>query len=105
MRLPVSSRDAVALLALVGGGAAFAAAERAQKVDVLDGLWWAFATVTTVGYGDIAPTTRAGRLIAGALMLEQALTSRREAAEDHRQLRERLDEIVRRLDALEQARA
>jgi|1185.fasta_scaffold340955_2 voltage-gated potassium channel Kch len=105
MRLPVSSRDAVALLALVGGGAAFAAAERAQKVDVLDGLWWAFATVTTVGYGDIAPTTRAGRLIAAALMLEQALISRREAAEDHRQVRERLDEIVRRLDALEQARA
>ena len=34
-----------------------------------DALWWAFVTVTTVGYGDFAPVTTQGRLIAGALML------------------------------------
>lgn len=34
-----------------------------------DALWWSFATVTTVGYGDQFPVTMAGRLIATALML------------------------------------
>ena len=30
---------------------------------ITDGLWWAAVTLTTVGYGDKAPRTRAGRLI------------------------------------------
>lgn len=34
-----------------------------------DGLWWAIATVTTVGYGDKVPVTGAGRAVAIALML------------------------------------
>jgi voltage-gated potassium channel len=34
-----------------------------------DGLWWAAQTVTTVGYGDLTPTTPAGRLLATAVML------------------------------------
>ncbi len=35
---------------------------------VADGLWWAFVTATTVGYGDISPATPGGRLIALVLM-------------------------------------
>lgn len=34
-----------------------------------DALWWAFVTVTTVGYGDLAPVTPTGRFVALALML------------------------------------
>lgn len=35
----------------------------------LDGIWWAWVTVTTVGYGDIVPVSTAGRLFAAMLIL------------------------------------
>jgi voltage-gated potassium channel len=34
-----------------------------------DGVWWAFETITTVGYGERIPVTTTGRAIAIALMI------------------------------------
>jgi voltage-gated potassium channel len=34
-----------------------------------DAVWWAFTTITTVGYGDRYPVTGDGRLVAGLLMV------------------------------------
>ena len=42
--------------------------EDAQITNLIDAFWWASATVTTVGYGDVVPITEAGRLIGIALM-------------------------------------
>jgi voltage-gated potassium channel len=34
-----------------------------------DAIWWAFVTITTVGYGDKYPVTTEGRIIAAFLMI------------------------------------
>ncbi|WP_432034824.1 ion channel [Streptomyces cucumeris] len=41
----------------------------ATITDFGDALWWSITTVTTVGYGDLYPTTTEGRLIAVGLMI------------------------------------
>lgn len=33
-----------------------------------DAIWWAYVTITTVGYGDKFPATTEGRIIAALLM-------------------------------------
>ncbi len=36
---------------------------------VPESMWWAIATLTTVGYGDVTPVTAAGKLLAGVVMV------------------------------------
>lgn len=40
-----------------------------QFVNIIDGLWWAMVTLTTVGYGDKFPITVSGRILATFMML------------------------------------
>lgn len=35
----------------------------------IDGIWWAWVTITTVGYGDLVPSTTEGRVFGALLIL------------------------------------
>ncbi len=42
---------------------------RTYRKGLAQGVWCALVTLTTVGYGDVVPVTRAGRIIAGTWMI------------------------------------
>jgi len=116
--LTLTLRKAVGVIVSVAAVLAFTAAVLVHTIDPAIGtfgnaLWWAVATVTTVGYGDVVPTSGAGRVVAAALMLTglgliplitsvvvSILVSQRNREARAEEL-DHLNRIYERLDALE----
>ncbi|GAB3895406.1 potassium channel family protein [Spirosoma agri] len=60
------------VLLMIFGAVAILYVERVPEANIKtpsDALWWAFVTITTVGYGDKFPVTTLGRFIAAVLMI------------------------------------
>ena len=58
------------MLLVVAASFGFLAEHEAQPeafANMLDALWWAVVTMTTVGYGDIVPVTPLGKLVGGLI--------------------------------------
>jgi len=79
------------------------------KGDFWSGVWWATVTASTVGYGDISPTTGPGRIIAVALMitgiglfgtLAASITAYFVGRDQDRELLQRVERIERLLEEL-----
>ena len=112
---------AAKLVSVVVGGALITVVDREEFPDLGTGLWWALQTVTTVGYGDVVPSTSGGRFIAGIVMFVSVATvslvtavvtagfvafqQRRLSGdvERHEELRAALHRIEQRLDRLERS--
>jgi voltage-gated potassium channel len=108
---------AVTVAVTVIAGLLIRVADARDFPNIGDGLWWAIQTVTTVGYGDVVPTNRGGRVIAALVMIvgigfltviTAAITSifiessrRRVEGLASDAIATRLDQIVARLDAIE----
>ncbi len=62
------------VVAVLGGAVAAGAfglrlAEPETAPDIGSALWWSITTLSTVGYGDVVPTSEPGRAIASVLMV------------------------------------
>ena len=111
-------RRAVGLIVATATTLAITAAVLVRIVDPAigtmgDALWWAVATVTTVGYGDVVPESTTGRIVGTALMLTgigliplitsvvvSILVSQRSREARELEL-QHLERIYERLDAIE----
>ena len=128
---PVSVRAAVSVIAtgialvVVTASVAMRLLDRREYPHLGRALWWATQTVTTVGYGDVTPAHRSGRIVAVFVMLfgiaflailtaviassfvtrVEAQRARLEEAADERQdekLNARIDDLTARLERIEQ---
>lgn len=116
----------VALFIITAAGILIAGIDPAID-NIWDGFWWAWVTVTTVGYGDIVPSSPAGKVFAGLLILfglglfslitasfsafllsrdeEKILREEREELLELHRIQERLDRVEETLERVEKALA
>jgi voltage-gated potassium channel Kch len=133
LREPPSVRNAAGVIVIativvvVGAGVLISVIDNEEYPNLGIGMWWALQTVTTVGYGDVAPTNVSGRLVGAVVMLEGTAfiaivtavitssfvaraTRESEAARmkdelsDRELMEKRFDELERKLDAVTNAR-
>ena len=129
LREPLSVRNAAGVIVVataaivVGAGVLISLIDSEEYPNIGIGLWWALQTVTTVGYGDVAPKNVGGRLVGAFVMLEgiafvaiitavitssfvARATREHEAAgakddvSDRELIQRRFDELEQKLDAL-----
>lgn len=123
-RKPLTPRRAALIIATYtalvtcAGGAVAWLVDRKDFATLGDGLWWALQTVTTVGYGDIVPSSGTGRVIGAFVMISgiafltvitaavtaaliEAARRRRALGADREQLPELMQEVSARLSAIE----
>lgn len=68
----ISSMIVVSLLMIIASVLMYNVENEAQPdkfQNAFSGLWWAVATLTTVGYGDIYPVTAAGKILSAIIAL------------------------------------
>ena len=92
------------------GAFAIRIVEPAVVPKISDAVWWAVVTVSTVGYGDVAPVSDAGRIVGGVMIVSGIaiygffvgfITSVLDDDENDKVLAA-LSRIEKRLDGLEQ---
>jgi voltage-gated potassium channel len=133
MREPPSVRNAAGVIVVataivvIGAGVLIALIDNAEYGNVWVGMWWAIQTVTTVGYGDVAPKRVTGRVVGALVMLygiafiaivtavitstfvaratrEHDAAQRQDEASDRELMEKRFDELDTKLDSIMQAR-
>jgi voltage-gated potassium channel len=95
--------------------------DRSEYPNLGVACWWAIETVTTVGYGDVAPKNVSGRIVASFVMLEgiailaittaaitstfvaRARTEIKALSGEDKEVGNRLDELDRKLDLIQAA--
>jgi voltage-gated potassium channel Kch len=110
-------------IVVVGTGALMTLIDNTEFPNIGIGMWWAVQTVTTVGYGDVAPKDPGGRILGAIVMLEgtafiaivtAVITSsfitraerereeqeRKDDLSDRELMEHRFDELERKIDAL-----
>ena len=123
-RKPLTARRAAVMIAsytavvTLAGGLVAWLTDRKDFHNLGEGLWWALQTITTVGYGDVVPSSGTGRVIGAFVMISgiafltvitaavtaaliEAARRREPPRRDREELSEFMTEVTSRLSAIE----